>query len=416
MGVMEPDVVIVGAGAAGIGAALELQARGLSAIILEAAARVGGRAFTDRTSLPGHWDQGCQWLHSADRNPLVAWTDRLGADVDRRPGFDDHLFWRAGRWLDADARHAEYASIDAGQALVHARAAEGFRGSVGALLAGGPAYQRYITRLMSSCEPEEASAIGHAEYADSGVNWRVRSGFGAVIAGMARGLPVRLGQPVTAIEQRGDGVRVTTPGGTLAARAAIVTASTNVLAGGAIRFTPGPAHALLDLIGQVPCGSYEKVALALDALPAEVAATTGFGADPGDGGDAPFFQVVGGAHPKIILHMAGHLARDLDAAGAAAMADFAIGRLAAVFGSGFRRQIAGVATTGWQRNPLIRGAYSYCPVGQDDARRRLIGFETGNIAFAGEAFSPDWHTTAHGAYQSGRDAAARLAGQGMAKR
>lgn len=415
MGIMEPDVVIVGAGAAGIGAALELQARGLSALILEGAARVGGRAFTDRSSLPGHWDQGCQWLHSADHNPLVAWADRLGADVDRRPGFDDHRFWRAGRWLAAEAGRAEYAAIEAGQAHVYARAAEGYRGSVGALLAGGPAYQRYIVRLMTSAEPEEASAIGHAEYADSGVNWRVRSGFGAVIAQMARGLQVRLGQCVTAIEQRADGVRVTTPGGTLAARAAIVTASTNVLAGGAIHFTPGPAREILDLVGQVPCGHYEKVAVALDALPAEVAATTGFGADPGDGGDAPFFQVVGGAHPKIILHMAGHLARDLDAAGAAAMKGFALDRLVAVFGGDFRHRIAGVATTGWQRNPLIRGAYSYCRVGQDDARRRLIGHYTGNIAFAGEAFSPDWHTTAHGAYQSGRDAAARLAGQGIAK-
>ena len=48
-----PDVVIVGAGAAGIGAGLELQARGVPFVILEAANRIGGRAFTDTASLPG---------------------------------------------------------------------------------------------------------------------------------------------------------------------------------------------------------------------------------------------------------------------------------------------------------------------------------------------------------------------------
>ena len=56
---MTVDVVIVGAGAAGIGAGLELRDRGISCVILEAAERVGGRAFTDKTSLPYLWDQGC---------------------------------------------------------------------------------------------------------------------------------------------------------------------------------------------------------------------------------------------------------------------------------------------------------------------------------------------------------------------
>ena len=78
---MQPDVVIVGAGAAGVGAGLELQARGVPFVILEAADRVGGRAFTDRASLPGPWDQGCHWFHCADVNPLVAWADRLGVDL-----------------------------------------------------------------------------------------------------------------------------------------------------------------------------------------------------------------------------------------------------------------------------------------------------------------------------------------------
>jgi len=405
---MDADVVIVGAGAAGIGAALELRQRGVSCLVLEAAERVGGRAFTDTASLPGYWDHGCQWLHCADVNPLVAWADRLGADYDRTQGFDDHLFWRAGRWLDADERQVTSDAVDAGFARVYGAAAAGADRPVSAAAGDSPAHVLYILRLMACSDLDRVSTIGYAEYEDTAVNWRVRSGLGRLIAGMAEGLPLRLATPVTAVDQGVRQVRVTTPHGTLSAKAVIVTCSTNVLTSGAIAFSAGPARDLLEDIGQVPCGNYEKVAVAVSRLPAEVAATTGFTGDPADGTDAPFFQVVGGDHPKIILHMAGTLARDLAAAGRNAMADFAIGRMAQIFGGGFRSLVQAVAATAWEANPLIRGGYSYARVGASDARRRMIGADTGRVAFAGEAFSPRWQATAHGAYQSGRDVAARV--------
>ena len=62
------DVVIIGAGAAGIAAARRLAASHLSAIVLEATARVGGRAWTCEVA-GMRPDLGCGWLHSADRNP-----------------------------------------------------------------------------------------------------------------------------------------------------------------------------------------------------------------------------------------------------------------------------------------------------------------------------------------------------------
>jgi monoamine oxidase len=77
-GASEPEVVIVGAGAAGIGAGLALSRLGVPFVILEAKDRVGGRAHTDGTSLGHLWDRGCHWFHSADRNPLRAIADRLG--------------------------------------------------------------------------------------------------------------------------------------------------------------------------------------------------------------------------------------------------------------------------------------------------------------------------------------------------
>src|SRR5271167_204744 len=78
----EPDVVVVGAGAAGIAAMRRLAASGLSSIVLEATARVGGRAWT--SDVAGmRLDLGCGWLHSADRNPWTRVAEAAGFAVDR---------------------------------------------------------------------------------------------------------------------------------------------------------------------------------------------------------------------------------------------------------------------------------------------------------------------------------------------
>lgn len=99
---MSDPIIIVGAGAAGIGAALECAARGLPYLVLEAASRVGGRAHTAAAGLPAAWDHGCHWLHCAEQNPLVAWADRLGATYERQegkgPGF---AVWTEGGFAGA---------------------------------------------------------------------------------------------------------------------------------------------------------------------------------------------------------------------------------------------------------------------------------------------------------------------------
>ena len=70
----EVDVVVIGAGLAGLGAAAALRERGRAAVVLEAADRIGGRAWTVHpAALGGAWfDMGAVWLHDAEHNPLVA--------------------------------------------------------------------------------------------------------------------------------------------------------------------------------------------------------------------------------------------------------------------------------------------------------------------------------------------------------
>jgi monoamine oxidase len=78
--VSETQVVIIGAGLAGLGAAAACRDQGRQAIVLEASGRVGGRAWTGYpAALGGVWfDMGAVWFHNAERNPLVPIAQQAG--------------------------------------------------------------------------------------------------------------------------------------------------------------------------------------------------------------------------------------------------------------------------------------------------------------------------------------------------
>ena len=94
-----PDIVVIGAGAAGVGAGLALASAGASFIILEAKDRIGGRAYSDTSSLGHLWDHGCHWFHSADKNVLRQIADKIGHKYlqhPRRPYANTFMF---GSWV-----------------------------------------------------------------------------------------------------------------------------------------------------------------------------------------------------------------------------------------------------------------------------------------------------------------------------
>src|SRR4030088_2810516 len=89
----EVDVAIIGAGAAGLGAARALENSGLSTIVLEARDRIGGRGYTIMAAPNIAFDVGCGWLHSADKNSFVKIAGRLNFEIDKtRPPWREQSF------------------------------------------------------------------------------------------------------------------------------------------------------------------------------------------------------------------------------------------------------------------------------------------------------------------------------------
>ncbi|WP_244635749.1 flavin monoamine oxidase family protein [Chthonobacter albigriseus] len=405
------DVVVIGAGAAGIGAGRRLLQAGRSFVILEARERIGGRAWTERVG-GDPIDFGCGWLHSADRNPWVAIAESHGFAIDRRPptwGVQaGGVGFKPGEEQDLQASMGRFFE------RLEAEDEDGPDRPAADLLEPGDRWSPLIDAVntyVNGTELSKTSLRDYVRYADTDVNWRVPDGYGAVVAAHGRDLPVLTGCAVTAVDHSGRTIRVETTGGTVEARAVIVTLPPTLLAAGAVCFTPDLPDKREAAEG-LPLGVADKLFLALDR-PEELPAGHVFGRTDRAGTGSYHLKPFG--RPLIEGYFGGTLARDLEAGGVEAFAAFATDELAGLFGEAIRGRLRVVAATAWASDPLARGSYSAALPGRADERARLAAPVDGRLFFAGEATSRHDFSTAHGAYRTGvRAAEEALAGLGPA--
>ncbi|CEG10145.1 Pseudooxynicotine oxidase [Afipia felis] len=232
------DVAIIGAGAAGLGAAHALQGSGQSTLVLEARDRIGGRSQT--ISLPNNviFDVGCGWLHSADKNPFVAIAEKLGFAINRhRPPWQQQTF-------DAGFPRAEREEFLAALDDFFERAEDAADKSdqpASNLLIPGNRWNAQIDAVstyINGCELDQVSIHDMAAYEDTEINWRVARGYGTLIAAYGAVCNLALGTRVTLIDHSGPRIMLHTSRGTLTADKVIITVSTDLLAQEKIRFTP----------------------------------------------------------------------------------------------------------------------------------------------------------------------------------
>jgi monoamine oxidase len=402
--VTDVDVAVVGAGAAGLAAAHRLRQRGVRTLVLEARDRLGGRAHTVTTSTGFPVDLGCGWLHSADRNPWVAIARELGFGIDETlPGWGSRLIRMGFSEADQDdwfrTREAFYERLEAA-------AAEPDRAAV-TLLEPGNRWNGMldaVSTFANGVELERLSAHDYNRYDSTDINWRVREGYGALVARYGADLPVRLGMPVRRIDWSGREVAIETAAGTVRARAVILTVPPSVIAAEGIAFTPALPPKKLAAAHGLPLGADNKLFLALSGEWPEI---------------GPNWHVLGSTrhtrtavyqlrqmgNPIVEMFMGGELARDLERAGGAATTAFALDELAGLFGNRIRASLRTLVSSAWSSDPYARGSYSFALPGHADDRALWAEPVGDRLFFSGEAASARDFSTTHGAYLTGIDAA-----------
>jgi monoamine oxidase len=196
---------------------------------------------------------------------------------------------------------------------------------------------------------------------------------------------------------------VETQAGKIAARAAIITVSSNVLTSGTIKFTPDLPKRQLDAAAKLSLGSYDHIALQMPGNPLGLGRDDIIIEQSNSSRTALLFANIGGSS-LCSIDVAGSFGRDLSGQGEKAMVAFAVEWLTKLFGSEAASAVKKSSATRWNAAPFALGAMSSAAPGAQ-VSRKLLTEPLGYLFLAGEATHETLWGTVDGAWESGERAA-----------
>jgi len=414
------NVIVVGAGIAGLAAARQLVEAGYDVTVLEARERLGGRIFTD-DSLGAPIDLGAAWIHGNEKNPITELASEAGAfsvatDWDSLALYSDTGPIRRGTVTAAEANWSRLAGQledirgDAGRS-------ESLEDGLLELVRRRTLNQQLSQWILDSYVTTQYGAEAHdvslRYFGDDeefgGDDLLLPGGFRQLIRVVAEGTKVKRRQKVTSIAYAEDKVTVTTDRDEFTADRVVITLPLGVLKAGTVSFDPPLPAAKQQSIRRIGVGHLDKVALKFDKpfWPTDVQVFGLVGKQPVSHLINAF--VFSGA-PILVGLRAGPLARNRERLSDAATVTQLRDALSVTFQTEVPDPV-GALITRWSRDPFSHGAYSYPSVGSTpDDRDEVAASVRDRIFFAGEATSTEYFGTVHGAYLSGLRAAKELMG------
>jgi monoamine oxidase len=402
------DVIIVGAGVAGLAAAVELKRSGVSFRILEAGDGVGGRARTRILRSGIATDLGAHWLHGQD-NPVTAELTRYG--IGARPDQGDRLWIYSNgeaRQEEAESWLQEAIRADLADAIM-----SGDHPDVPLPELGIDDHARQtlstFSLLWNGVQPPvypSAREFLTDESTPGGV--QVDGGMCAFTSAMlaeAGADRVHLRTSVCRITETPDGITIQSMDGSVwTARRVIFTASLGVLQGRLVKFAPDLSRVFQEQIAGLVMGHVNKIIIEVDPV---FMAATGVPEDMAlellDVPGPHFCHVRGAGQPIIQIYAGGREAEAIESLAPDQALDYARDILAPVEAlKGFEAHVVSPPiVTRWVANPYTRGAYSCCLPGAHRTRPVTEGL----VTFCGEAFDDRFPASVAGAWRSGKAAA-----------
>ncbi len=398
------NVVVVGAGFAGLAAALDLHDAGLSVTVLEARERVGGRVLSIELENGEIAELGAEWI-MPDDDVLQATIDRLGLTASEA-GIDYLRREPRGR---AAVPVAELdAFLEAADAHLAASAADG--SSMGAMLDAVPGDDRARAVAKARLQGTFASDLDRVAWragwhagrlaAEPAVYRRMECGNGSIADAAADLLPdVRLGVRATSVAERRGRVEIGAGGDVIEADAVVVAVPVRLVT--ELGFDPPLPPEQREAFEGLPMGVASKLAVPLEGEPQRCAiqcADLPFWFWVADGGD--------GRPRRVVTSFAGsELPQEGLATGSGDPATWL--RRIVELAPELRPDGTAVMMKVWADDPCSRGAYT---AWDRPSLSRRPQFERmhGAVAFAGEHTAGDHSGTMEGALRSGRRAAAQV--------
>lgn len=425
------NVVVLGAGVAGLAAARALSAAGVNVCIIEARNRIGGRIHTVREPLfPLPVELGAEFIHGRP-SEIFSLTSAAGLSTVEVSGA--HRYARGGKLIEPEN---VFAAVDEifermGDPSLPDQTFSEFLAHVEGSREAKPLAKAYVEGFNAARADRVsvhalAGEMQAADAIDGDRSFRVKQGYYRVAEQLwkeceAANTSLRIEAIATAVNWRRGAVEVaaqTLSGGLLAPAAggcAVITLPLGVLqapenAPGAVRFIP-PVAQLRSALDRLAMGHAVRITLSFrDAFWQAQPQLSRPGFIHSHEKNFPtWWTTLSPFVPALTGWAGGPKAEAVMDLNDAALAECAIESLARILGISFHNvqdEVQSYWIHNWSRDPLTRGAYSYACVGGVEARRALAMPVEGTLFFAGEAAEVGGHGgTVHGAIASGQLAA-----------
>jgi monoamine oxidase len=408
------DVVVIGAGAAGLAAADRLARAGRSVLVLEARERVGGRCWTHRMSgLEIPVELGAEFLHGEARetHALLRRAGRRAVKANRvQRSFD-------GRRLKPRNSFAEAARSVRGAVLEKDVSFDRFL-DARRLPAKTKTFARMMVQGFDAADPKRVSAQSIIEEWGEGGSLgdaqpRPEGGYGSLMDWLAadlisRKVNLQLGAVVRQVRWRRGGVTLRglfqDRPFTVHARQAIVTLPLGVLQANDVRFVPA-LGAKRTALAALASGPVIRVAMRFHE-PVWEKRAPGVAFFHSPRADFPtFWTPLPLRAPLFTAWAGGPRAAKLTGKSRRTLVSKALADVQRVFPDA---RLAAARVQDWQQDPFSRGGYSYVLVGGAGAREVLAAPLQDTLFFAGEATDAEEAGTVAGALRSGQRAAQEI--------